>query len=142
MPPARALCEDALWLLERNPSSFLSVHTVTSLHALAELELLVTGNPPGSQRNDGPLAGWWRAYAWALEACSTLVEQQPEETSGRTPETFPGFAALTRAAIASCEAHDVKLVVSLGRLVEMDVIPLKRALEAGAKKLAATECSA
>ena len=139
-PPAE-LCAAAIGLLLRNPSSFLAVHTVTGLHALAEVEALVVGRPPCAESPRGPLAGWWRAYAWALQACATLVEAMPPQTGGRAPESFPDVTAMTRAAIDSCEAHDVKVAVALSRLASMGVVHPTRALEAGARKLAATECS-
>lgn len=141
VPPVRVLCEEALRLLFRNPGSFVAVHAVDSLHALVEFDRLVNRTSAVEKMTQGSLGGWWRAYLWSLRACAVLVDATPPQPPQKTPAKFADFAALTDAAVASCEVHDIKLVLALRRLVEFGVTDEGAALEAGAAKLATTECS-
>jgi len=139
----RRLAVAALALVGRNPSSFVSVHTVTGLHGLCELHHAVVGpGDPLATLETGPLGSWWHAYAVALGTASVIMY-------GFGPEGLPApraavgdVDALVAAAVASGETHDVKLVLALRRLAEFGIISTAEVLATGAVKLAATECAA
>jgi hypothetical protein len=142
LPPVKELAQQALELLFQSPSSFLSVHAVDALHALVEVQQLIAPQSEVGGPGAGWLGSWWRAYLWSLRACTTLVNLGREPRMRDHHHQFDTIDALTQAAIASCEAHDVKVVVALRRLAEMGIIEESLALEAGAAKLSATECTA
>jgi hypothetical protein len=119
------------------------VHTVTGLHALVELDRLVTGRDDlGGIPSDPLLAPWWRAMANAITACAVLVEATAPSPPTRPHVDYRSLEDLVAASIDSCEVHDLKISVALARLVELGVAPSADALVVGSAKLAATECSA
>ena len=140
IPSVADLCQQALDLMIARPSSFIAVHAVDALHALVEVQHLVYGPAPVADQGSGVFAGWWRAYLWSLRACGTLVALTPETVSEKPYRRYANFVALTDAAISSCEAHDIKVVVALRRLTELGIIDEAAALDAGSAKLSATEC--
>jgi hypothetical protein len=143
IPAVEALCKVAFGLVERNPDSFIAIHTVTGLHALVELTALLTGREQlGGVPDDPLLVPWWRAMSNALTACVMLVEATPASEPSRPYVAYDGLEQLVDASIESCEVHDLKISVSLSRLVELGVASAKSALAVGSAKLAATECSA
>jgi hypothetical protein len=142
MTVARLLAT-SLGLVARNPSSFVSVHTVTGLHGLVELHLATAG-PFGLHQplDETPLAPWWRAYATAVGVASVVVHRSGPEgvPAPLAPSATP--AELLTAAVASGETHDVKLVLALCRLADNGLLTETDVLRVGAAKLAATECTA
>lgn len=143
LPSVAELARVALDLVRRDASSFIAIHTVTGLHALVELDRLVTGRGDLADRPSDPLlAPWWRAMADAIAACAVLVEAAPPAMPTRGHIDFRSLETLVQASIDSCEVHDLKISVSLNRLVELGVISEIDALAVGSAKLAATECSA
>lgn len=139
----RALALAAMGLVRRNPSSFVAVHAATGFHALCEVELLLSGVAPIP--NEAPPTNtnaWWSAYAIALQACTLLVASGP-------PEALPGYddrygvvtdiESLVGASIQSEDTHDVKLAVSLRRLVHFGLLTDPEATEVGITRLAAEQ---
>lgn len=139
----RALALAAMALVRRNPSSFVALHAATGFHALCEVELLLSGVAPSA--NEAPTTNtnaWWSAYAIALRACTLLVESGP-------PEALPGYddryglvtdiESLVGASIQSADTHDVKLAVSLRRLVHFGLLTDPEATEVGITRLAAEQ---
>jgi hypothetical protein len=143
LPNVGDLARSAFDLVLRDPSSFIAIHTVTGLHALVELDRLVTARGDlGGVPSDPLLIPWWQAMANAIKACSVLVEASSPPPPTRALIDYRSMEALVDASIDSCEVHDLKLSVSLSRLVELGVVPAVDALVVGSAKLAATECSA
>ncbi len=143
----RALALAAIALVRRNPSSFVAVHAATGFHALCEVELLLSGHAPDPSRDTNrPTAqstnAWWNAYGIALRACTLLVASGP-------PEALPGYdnrfgsvtdiESLVAASIRSDDTHDVKLAVSLRRLVQFGLLSNDEATAVGLTRLAADQ---
>jgi Questin oxidase-like len=139
----RALALAAMALVRRNPSSFVAVHAATGFHALCEVELLLSGSAPSP--NEAPTTNtnaWWSAYGIALQACTLLVASGP-------PEALPGYddrygvvtdiESLVTASTRSADTHDVKLAVSLRRLVHFGLLTDTEATEVGIARLAAEQ---
>ena len=142
LPSPTELCAKAMALVERDPSSFIAIHTVTSLHALAEIDHLITGRPTVADSSGDPVIGsWWRALWHAITACAVLVELGSRGSPTRPRLTFTGLEGLVAASVESCEVHDLKISVALSRLVELGVTSERSALVVGEEKLAATECT-
>ena len=142
MPEVAALAAKGMDLVRRDPNSFIAIHTVTGLHALAEIAYLVSGRRDlGGVPDDPLLEGWWQALANAIATCAIVLEATPPSPP-RTVTQYPNLESLVRAAIGSNEVHDLKLSVALSRLVELGIATERDALEVGATKLAATECTA
>jgi hypothetical protein len=139
LPEVAELCTQAMALVRRAPESFIAVHAVTGLHGLVEVDRLLTGRSELSGVPDDPLlTAWWRAMADAIEACVMAVEATTSPTPQLAPVKHHDLEALVRAAIPSPEVHDLKLSVSLSRMVELGVADPAEALITGATKLAAT----
>jgi len=127
-----ALAARAAHLVLRNPSSFVSVHALTGLHALVEVERCA----------GEPLRRWWQVFAAAQRACALVVESGPPEAlAGYDGRLGPAntMDEIVTAAIASNETHDVKLAVALRRLVGFGVLPADLACEVGRARLAAPQ---
>jgi hypothetical protein len=139
LPEVAELCTQAMALVRRAPNSFIAVHAVTGLHGLVEVDRLLTGRSEvGGVPDDPLLSAWWRAMTDAIEACAMAVEATTPPAPQFTAVEQHDLAALVTAAIASPEVHDLKLSVSLSRLVELGVANPAEALITGATKLAAT----
>ena len=145
-PTARSLGLAAGALVQRNPSSFVAVHALTGFHALCELHLLVAGDAPNgtAQAPNGtaqaPSPAWWMSYATALRACRLLVESEPPEAVAGYDDalgTVNTIDDLVAAAVRSNETHDVKLAVSLRRLVRFGLFSEAEACSIGVSRLAA-----
>lgn len=138
LPPVAELATTATELVRRDPTSFIAVHTVTGLHGLVEVDRLLTGRDDlAGVPGDPLLSSWWRAMADAITACAVIVGQAGARPPG--PRRAAGdLDSLVARAIDSPEVHDLKISVSLRRLVELGVLDATRALEVGATKLAAT----
>jgi hypothetical protein len=131
----RAIAAAAGALVRRNPSSFVAVHAMTGLHALCELEQLAPGG----------LGVWWRHLATAVRACTIVVETGPPEAvaayDGRHG-AVDDVESLVTASVRSAETHDVKLSVSLRRMVHFGVLDEREAVEIGLARLGAATLSA
>ncbi|HEY5273966.1 MAG TPA: hypothetical protein VIJ34_12105 [Acidimicrobiales bacterium] len=137
------LCERAMALVLREPSSFIAIHTVTGLHALVEFDSLLTGRRDLAELPGDPLLKqWWRALAEAILVAEVIVGSQSADSQHGEIREYQSAETLIRASIESAEVHDLKISVSLGRLVELGVAPLRTALNVGSAKLAATKASA
>lgn len=142
LPAVEMLCQVAFGLVNRDPGSFIAIHTVTGLHALVEITALLTGRDElGGVPTDPLLVPWWRAMSSAITACVMLVEATPPSEPSRPYVAYDGLERLVAASIESCEVHDLKISVALSRLVELGVASAKDALAVGSAKLAATECA-
>ena len=144
LPSAASLCHGALALVRRNPSSFVSVHALTGVHALCEVHRMVEGSSPDPH---GPIdqlaiAPWWRAYQWALHACTVLVLDTPPQALPGARAEVDSIQSLSAAAIGTGETHDVKVVLAMRRLAEFGLLTVEEVLETGAVKIAAAECAA
>ena len=140
---AARLCSAATGLVARNPSSFVSVHTVTGLHGLYELHRATAGALDAhGALDDTPLAPWWQAYTTASMVAAVVVHRSAPEAVPAPVARADTPAALLAAAVASGETHDVKLVLALTRLAEAGLVSEEDLLRIGAVKLAATECRA
>jgi hypothetical protein len=139
LPEVATLAATALGLVRRNPSSFIAIHTVTGLHAMVEVDHLLTGRSElGGVPDDPLLEVWWRAMTDAIAACA-VIEEATAPAEPPPPSDEPAdLDALVQASIGSDEVHDLKLSVSLRRLVELGVAERAEALTVGAAKLAAT----
>jgi len=140
LPPASELAALAADLLRHDAGSFVSVHSMTGLHGLAEVHHLVTGEPPAGGLDATILGPWWRAWAIGLVACRAVVTSTP--AVGRT-ERAPAFTdtpTLMAAAVASGDTHSVKLAVAMRRLVAFGVLTEPTLWELGAIKLGVPEC--
>jgi hypothetical protein len=143
LPEVASLCATAMSLVRRDPGSFIAIHTVTGLHALVEVDHLLTGRSElGGVPDDPLLDAWWRAMTDAIAACAVIVRATPPSMPTRPLVEHRSLPALVKASIESCEVHDLKLSVALSRLVELGVAEEGDALAVGAAKLAATECTA
>lgn len=142
LPEVAALCTKAMGLVRRDPGSFIAIHTVTGLHALAEIAHHLSGRRElGGVPDDPLLEPWWQAMSAAIAAGAIVLEATPPAPP--TPIIdYANLESLVAAGIGSPEVHDLKLSVSLSRLVELGIATEREALEVGATKLAATECSA
>ncbi len=137
---ARSLGLAAAALVRRNPSSFVAVHALTGFHALCELHLLVAGDAPNADTAQAPSASWWTSYSTALRACKLLVESEPPEALAGYDNSLGvvnSIDDLVAAAVKSNETHDVKLSVSLRRLVRFGIFAEDEACAIGIARLAA-----
>ncbi len=142
-PPIEELVAIAFDLVRRDPGSFISVHTVTGLHGLVELDHLLTGRRDLTGVPTEPLLlPWWRAMAQAITASAVLIDAEHAAPPSRPVDSFATLEQMTHASIESCEAHDVKISVALSRLVEFGLTTPAEAITVGTAKLAATECTA
>jgi hypothetical protein len=142
LPEVAALCTKAMGLVRRDPNSFIAIHTVTGLHALAEIAHHLSGRRDlGGVPDDPLLESWWQAMTNAIATCAIVLEATAPASPVKITQ-FANLESLVGAAIGSPEVHDLKLSVSLSRLVELGIATEGDALEVGATKLAATECSA
>ncbi len=139
LPHPRAFAARAAELIGRAPGSFVAIHALTGLHGLCEFHALVCGAPPGDELDATPLAGWWRAYAAGLRACTLVVRSAPPNRPD-CEVTHHTVDALVAAAVASGDTHSVKLVVSLRRLCEFGIVDESDVLALGNLKLAADDC--
>ncbi len=129
-------------LVERNPSSFVAVHTVTGLHGLCELHHAVAGPVDRtSPLADTLLAGWWHAYAVALGAATVVMGRFAAEEVPAAVHVHDDAEALLADAVSSGETHNVKLVLALRRLEQFGVLDEADVRRLGAVKLAASECA-
>lgn len=143
LAPVTELCKRACELVNHDPASFIAVHTVTGLHGLVEVDRLVSGRRDAGDSPDDPLmANWWRAMSDAITASSILVKASPPAPRARPVVSQRHMESLVSASVESCEVHDLKISVSLARLVELGVTTEQEALATGAAKLSATECTA
>jgi hypothetical protein len=141
LPSAAALAAGAAALVRHDASSFVSVHAMTGLHALAEVHHLVTGAPPVDRLDDSVLRSWWRAYGIALQACTLLVLATPEVGLTDCAPSFTDTPSMLAAAVASGDTHSVKLAVAMHRLVEFGVLTEATMWELVAVKLGVDECA-
>jgi hypothetical protein len=140
LPDVAALCATAMGLVRRDPGSFIAIHTVTGLHALVEIDHLLTGRSElGGVPDDPLLEPWWRAMTDAIAACAVIEEATAPSEPVAAAVEHADLHSLVQASMGSDEVHDLKLSVSLSRLVELGVADERDALEVGAAKLAATE---
>lgn len=136
IPPVLVMVADALSILHRAPGGFLNVHAVTSLHALIEFASLIS---PGDLRRtpgDGPMARWWRA--WMIGARVMRVAADIRGTEPVESALAGDFDAEIQAAIDGREGHDIKLAMSLKRMVELEVLTERDAAVALAARTAAS----
>ncbi|MEQ1698620.1 MAG: hypothetical protein ABMA25_00845 [Ilumatobacteraceae bacterium] len=140
-PTPRALATEAAGLVRRNPSSFVAVHAFTGLHALCEVHALLTGQPPANDAVRTPgIGSWWSTIATAIRACSVLIEHTPPEALAAYDGQYgdvDSVDSLVAASTRSGETHDVKLAVSLRRMVTMGVVSADDAVSVGLHRLAA-----
>lgn len=142
LPEVAALATKAMGLVRRDPTSFIAIHTVTGLHALAEIAHHLSGrNELGGVPDDPLLEPWWQAMTNAIAACAIVLEATPRPASPSKITEYASLESLVGAAVGSPEVHDLKLSVSLSRLVELGIATEADALQVGATKLAATECT-
>lgn len=142
LPEVAALATKAMDLVRRDPNSFIAIHTVTGLHALAELAHHLSGRGElGGVPDDPLLEPWWQAMSNAIATSAIVVEAMPPSAPA-TITKHADLESLVGVAIGSPEVHDLKLSVALSRLVRLGITTERDALEVGATKLAATECSA
>ncbi len=129
----------AMALVERNPSSFVSVHTVTGLHGLCELHHAVVGPMERSAAlADTLLADWWNAYAVALGAATVVMGRFAAEEVPAGAPRHENVEALLADAVSSGETHNVKLVLALRRLEQFGVLDDADVRRLGAVKLTAS----
>jgi hypothetical protein len=129
-------------LVTRSPSSFIAVHTVTGLHALCEVDHLLTGRSDLSELpGDELLDSWWLAMQRAIAACALVIGACESDPPTRPRPELSNLEGLVRLSIDSCEVHDLKISVALSRLCALRVATESEALLVGEEKLAATECS-
>ena len=136
--PVDAVAQAATALVRRNPSSFVAVHAVTSLHALCELDARITGGRDIAGHD--ALAPWWRALDVAHRACTVIVEALPPESPPPYADRFgPAHTIddVCAAALHTGDTHDVKLAVALRRLVDLGLVAPADAVEVGQRRLAA-----
>lgn len=138
--PAAALAARAAELIRHDAGSFVSVHSMTGLHGLAEFHTLVIGSPPGADLDGTVLAPWWRAYSIGLQACTIVVSATTVVGRTECAPVFTDTEALVAAAVASGDTHSVKLVVAMRRLAEFGVLDEPTMWELGAIKLGVDEC--
>lgn len=141
LPTVAELCSQAMGLVRRNPTSFIAIHAVTGLHALVEIaNHLSPRHELGGVPDDPLLETWWQAMSNAVSASAVMQRStaaEPEYATG----TFANLESLVETATTSPEVHDLKLSISLSRLVALGVTTEREAIALGARKLAATECS-
>lgn len=141
LPELAALCTQGMDLVRRNPGSFIAIHTLTGLHALAEIAHHLSGRRDlGGVPDDPLLEAWWQAMTNAIATCAIVLGAMPPELPPTVKE-YTNFESLVGAGIHSPEVHDLKLSVALSRLVELGIANERDALEVGAIKLAETECT-
>jgi hypothetical protein len=124
-------------LIMSAPDSFVAVHTMTGLHGLCEMHRQVTGVAPADNLDMSPLARWWRAYAAGLYASSVALRDLPAADADNYRQ-YRDLEQLTADAVASGDAHNVKLMVAMGRLHEMGVLSEEDVLRVGSGRLATT----
>lgn len=136
----RSLAVAATNLVERNPSSFVAVHALTSFHALCELHNLLLGEPPADESITSPLSAWWKSFSIAVQACSIVVSSYaPEALAAYDGSLGPAHTIdeVVQASLRSDETHDVKVAVALRRLVAFGVLNEDEAVNVGGARLAA-----
>jgi hypothetical protein len=142
LPGPKRLVQEAAELVRHDAGSFVAVHIMTGLHGLVELHSLVAGEPPGETNECEVLDPWWRSYAVALDASRLILNQLPFVGRTDCAPNITGAAELVRAAIDSGDAHSLKLVVAMGRLVQFGLLEESEMVELGEIKLGVEECQA
>ena len=136
VPPVLVMVADALSILHRDPGAFLTVHAVTSLHALIEFAALVSPADLRGRPGAGPMARWWRA--WAIGAHLIRVALDISDPPPVEPTVAADFEAEVDAAVAGREGHDIKLAMALRRMVGFEVLTDRDAAVALAARTAAS----
>lgn len=131
----RHLALEAGRLVRRNPSSFVAIHALTSLHALCEFDVAVSGDVD----SDGPLAPWWQALATAHRACALVVDSAPSEDGpdGAIVDVPTTMVELLAGAVRSADTHELEVAMSLDRLVALGVLDAAEAVVIGTARRSA-----
>ena len=107
---------------------------------MCEVHHLVCTGEPFDQWETSITAPWWSAYLIAGAACAALTETQQPEGPGNYDESYgpvDSIDSLVSASILTGDTHDVKIAVSLRRLVEFGLLEEADALATGLRRLAA-----
>ncbi|MFN0028357.1 MAG: hypothetical protein ACKV2O_14430 [Acidimicrobiales bacterium] len=133
------LLATSMALVQRNPGSFVAVHTLTGLHALCELHVVAEGPPALDQAvRDCRLRDWWASYGLALGAAGALVSLLVPEPIGQLEASPAQPDAVVAAAVASGETHNVKVAMALRRLWQFGLLEDHQVVQLARVKLAAS----
>ncbi len=137
-----AAVSEASLLVRRNPSSFVAVHALTSLHAMCEIHHLVHPDTGFDDLARSATLPWWSALFVAGRACALLTESTAPEALAAYDHALgviDSLDALVLASVQSDDTHDVKVAVSLRRLVDFGLLEEDEAIRVGTSRLAAAQ---
>lgn len=111
-----SLLAAAIRLFHSQPSSFVTVHMLTSLHALVEVTELVVPGASARAMKDSPLASWWRSMQVAHAVATRVVKLQGAGTGRHSVGATRSLTTLVYTCVDSSEIHTIKVATSMLRL--------------------------
>lgn len=136
---AASLLAAAIRLFHSQPSSFVTVHALTSLHALVELTELVVPGSSALPTEDGPVASWWRSLQVAHAVARRVVELQ-QAGEGPPVNSNRSLATLVGLCVDTSEIHTIKVAASMVRLHRFGLVDEDAAAGVLEAKLACDDC--
>jgi len=134
IPDKCELVAAAVAQIRRAPDSFVAIHAVTGLHALVEIDRRCDA------ASKSTLDAWWRSYLLAQRVIVSILDQTRGDAEADRTNAVVSERDLIELAVASREAHAIKITVSLLRLAELELLDAQTALLEAARAVSAPSC--